>query len=472
MRIGEALLETVRTLAQIYDDAALGAAFRSALSRRELLLVETIRRDDMVTPATLSIAFGSGASSPSVQRAVDRLLRKLDVVLIGHPTSGSPAPRIANAHELWRRLATADILMRTGSRRTARKHFLVALRSSLLPEQTVLELYALYSLMQEASFGADARAVRKYSSAYTDVLTELSTLHELARFTCIARTAVLRRRERVRYSEPIIDQSYKLLQDLSDRNPTDRIAIEAARLAMIVSQYRVDPNLGKFWLAAQRRAFKHSGVWNSSMKRENYTHELTLAGMVGDHKRALNYGKLLLEETKNGSTPWFTLIDFTTRALLLGGDSASAIPMLTAAFSHRQYRRLQPFLRNRLELSLGYAATLEEEAELVRTYSRRRTSRLQRGQQSFHDHMIDILRTIGENDSEPAIAHVKALSAQLKRLPVSERPTGALQMISNLNRALVPLARRGRSLTVEWIPGTPNTIVPWDLLWSWIRRRL
>ncbi len=472
MRIGESLLETVRSLDQVFDEATLKEIFDVFLTQREQSIIDAIRSSDVVSPSVLTKAFGSDIKASSIHRGIDRLLSKLETALLGFSATGLPAPRVAHAHELWRRLAVADILMRTGARRTARKHFLAVLRSATLPEHAVLELYTLSSLMQEASYNAERTSVIQLSADVKRVMMELETLQSISRLLCIARTVVQRRREREAYSDPVIDECDRLLRRLETEKRTDRVTIEAARLAVIVAQYRVDIQLGTYWLREQRKSMKRSGIWNSSMRRENYTHELTLAGMVGDHKRALKYGNLLLEETKNGSAPWFTLIDFTTRALLLGGDSASAIPMLTAAFSHRQYRRLQPFLRNRLELSLGYAATLEEDAALFRTYSRRRTSRLQRGQQSFHDHVIDILQSITDEDSEPTIIMVKALAIQLKRLPASEQPIGALQLISNLNRTLTPLAKRGGSLAVEWIPGTPNTIVPWDLLWSWIRRRL
>lgn len=472
MRLGESLVETVRSLDQIYDLTSFNKVLKYSLTDRELHLLDAARSSEALSPAQLSHILNIKGTSASLQRAVDRLLDKINVVILSYSATGSPAPRVANAHGLWRRITVADILMRTGARLTARKHWLAVLRHASLPEQATLELYAHQSLMQTASYIPDRAAVLRHSADYVRTLREAETLQWLAHLICLSRTVVQRRRERSAYADPVIEECRSILKSLRTKKRTNRVTIEAARLAVIVAQYDVNAKLGAYWLDEQRDAFRRLNIWNSSMRRENYTLELTLAGMVGNNTRALTYGKLLLSETKEGSAPWFTLIDLTVRALLTAGDTKSSLPLLRIALAHPQYRRLNPSIRNRLELSLGYVAALENDSQLSQTYRRRRTSRLQRGQQSFHDQVIDTLLNLSATDLESTLTRTIALGAQIKRVPSTERPLGALALVSNLHILIKSTSKKQSYIKIESSLGAPNTIVPWDILWTFIRNRL
>ncbi len=472
MRIGESIVETVRSLDQLYDLTSLNESLKHFLTGRELLLLDTARSHDALTQAQLSSILKIKSTTNSLQRAVDRLLDKLNVVILSYSATGSPAPRVANAHGLWRRLAVADILTRTGARLTAHKHWLAVPRSASLPEQATLELYAHQALMQTASYIPNRSVVHKHSADFLRTLREAETLHSLAHLACLSRTVVLRRRERSAYAEPVIEECRSVLKALKRRKRTSRVTVEAARLAVIIAQYDLNIGLGAYWLEEQRGALLRLNIWNSSMRRENYTHELTLASIVGDDARALTYGNLLIEDAKEGSVPWFTLIDLIVRALLTAGDTKSSLPFLRIALAHRQYRRLNTSIRNRLELSLGYAAAVEGDSLMSETYHTRRISRRQRGQQSFHDQFIDLLSCLSSEDWESILTKVHALSVQIKRLPLGERPIGALTLIRNLKIFIRSSRRKPPYIKIESSLGAPNTIVPWDILWAFIHKQL
>jgi len=148
------------------------------------------------------------------------------------------------------------------------------------------------------------------------------------------------------------------------------------------------------------------------------------------------------------------------------------LPFLRIALAHRQYRRLNPSTRNRIELSLGYVAALENDSQLSQAYRRRRTSRIQRGEQSFHDRVIDVLFGVSEMDLESTLTQTNALRAQMKRMPKSARPIGALSLISNL-QIFIRSSRKKQSFKVIGSSlGEPNTVIPWDILWAFIHKRL